>query len=235
MFVRNGIKSNLLERCRTALFSLLIVSLTVTLLLAISVLLYCRAVMDACDKACRSIAPVEYMGTEYPVNGLVIFRVEPFTDADDLPYAECAEGAEIPERFLRASEQYRAMNNYVRVVPCRNVNDVYAFHQNDLRLAEGAMPDPGTPDACIVSADLAEGLGLAPGGAFSLAELRGTAEDRYDLTPTGETQVFTVSALPTRLSTSAAPSGSLQRTRTRRSSAICWVPPRFATRRGERE
>ena len=235
MFVRNGIKSDLRERGRTALFSLLIVSLTVALLLAISVLLYCRAVMDACDKACRSIALVEYMGTEYPMNGLVFFRVEPFTDADDLPYAECAEGAEVPERFLRASEQYRAMNNYVRVVPCRNVNDVYAFHQNDLRLAEGAMPDPGTPGAFIVSADLAEGLGLAPGSAFSLAELRALRKTATTSRLPAKRRFSRSAALPTRLSTSAAPSGSLQRTRTRRSSAICWVPPRSATRRRERE
>ena len=66
MFVRNGIKSNLRERGRTALFSLLILFLTVTMILSLSVLLYCNAVMDACDEAYRSIALVEYMGSEYP-------------------------------------------------------------------------------------------------------------------------------------------------------------------------
>ena len=66
MFIRNGIRSILRERSRTALFSLLIVFLTVTMILSLSVLLYCNAVMDACDAAYRSIALVEYMGSEYP-------------------------------------------------------------------------------------------------------------------------------------------------------------------------
>ena len=66
MFFRNGIRSILRERGRTALFSLLIVFLTVTMILSLSVLQYCGAVMDECDKAYRSIALVEYMGAEYP-------------------------------------------------------------------------------------------------------------------------------------------------------------------------
>ena len=337
MFIRNGIKSVLRERGRTALFSLLIVLLTVAMLLSISVLLYCSAVMDACDGAYRSIALVEYMGSEYPsedepdvaaraaaealtdelvlavpgvaawtrgstasaaaegyergfgavpygnrgvivvsrisdpvyqwtemdengdpiltdasvvyytgilktvlysrsgregvyidvlagssgfapergksyvlngvfvdttgtarqigeypLNGLAVFRVESSSVEEGPPYADYAEGEDIPDSFLRAAERYRTMNNYVRVVPCRDVNDVYAFHQNELQLAEGDMPDSGDPGACVVSADLAESLGLRPGGVFSMDELRGTAEDRYDLTSTGKVQTFKV-------------------------------------------
>ena len=66
MFIRNGIRSILRERGRTALFSLLIVFLTLTMILAMSVLQDCSAVIEACDKAYRSIAVVEYMGAEYP-------------------------------------------------------------------------------------------------------------------------------------------------------------------------
>ena len=66
MFIRNGIKSILRERGRTALFSLLIMLLTVTMILSVSVQLYSKAVMAACDEAYRSIALVEYMGSEYP-------------------------------------------------------------------------------------------------------------------------------------------------------------------------
>ena len=66
MFIRNGIKSVLRERGRTALFSLLILLLTVTMILSLSVLLYSTSVMEACDEAYRSIALVEYMGPEYP-------------------------------------------------------------------------------------------------------------------------------------------------------------------------
>ena len=55
----------------------------------------------------------------YPMNGFVIFRVESFLSMDEVPYAEYAEGEPIPEVFLRAAEQYRIMNNYVRAVPRR--------------------------------------------------------------------------------------------------------------------
>ena len=339
MFIRNGIKSILRERGRTALFTLLIMLLTVTMILSMSVLLYSRAVIAACDKSYRSIALVEYMGAEYPtedepdaaarsaaealtdeavlslpgvtawargstafaanegyerrsgtmpygnraviivsgvsapihqwlrfdqfnnpiteagaityhtcllkkalysrhgreetyidillddngfvpekgksyvlngsfvdtsvstssngfpLNGYPIFRVDSFLSTDDLPYADYTEGAEIPAVFFRAAEQYRAMNNYVHVIPCRDVNDVYAFHQNEIQLAEGAMPDPKTPHGCIISHDLAAQLGLKPGDTFSLDELQGTAEDRYRLSISGNTQTFTVSGI----------------------------------------
>ena len=340
MFIRNGINSILRERGRTALFSLLIMLLTVTMILASNVLLYCNAVMTACDKAYRSIALVEYMGSEYPdedapdaaaraaataltdeavlavpgvtawtrgntafafaegferrsgtmpyvnqavivvnrvsepitqwlkfdksnqpiveegsltyytatlqtalyarngkegtyidimtndtgfipekgksyvlngsfldisssarrvgnypLNGFSIFRVESFISADDLPYADYTGEEEIPDVFLAAAEQYRIMNNYLRVVPCRDVNDVYAFQQNEIQLIEGSMPDPGTPNACVITNDLAKRLDLKPGDTFTMDELRGTAEDRYNLAPTGEVQTFTISGI----------------------------------------
>ena len=340
MIIRNGIRSILRERGRAALFSLLVVLLTVFMILSLSVLLYCNAAMDACDKAYRSIALVEYMGSEYPsedepdaaaraaaealtdesvlsvpgvtawtrgntafasadgyerkfdtmpygyravvavshvskplyqwyvfdkmnnpvesegsflyytctletivysrkgkeathidllpgnsgfepeqgkwyilngcfldvsgnarrigdypMNGFDVFRVESFLSSDDLPYADYTGGEEIPEAFLRAAEQYRIMNNYVRVVPCRDVNDVFGLQQNDLHLTEGAMPDPEVPYSCVITADLADALCLEPGDVFSMNELRGTEEDRYRLMLTGETQTYTVSGI----------------------------------------
>lgn len=342
MFIRNGIRSILRERGRTALFSLLIVFLTVVMILSLSVLLYCNAVMDACDEAYRSIALVEYMGSEYPgedvpdadaraaaealtdervlavpgvtawtranteaaaiegyerrngtmpygrraviavsrvsdpvqqwaafdilnrpiesegsftyytcilkkafytrygkegtyidllsgssgfvpekgksyllngcfldttgtakqigefpMNGFFVFKVDSFIESDELPYAEYTEGEEIPGVFLRAAEQYRTINNYVRVVPCRDVNDVYAFQQNELQLEEGTMPDPGTPGACVISSDLSARLGLKPGDVFTMSELRGTEEDRYLFTPGSGTRTCTVSGIAT--------------------------------------
>ena len=340
MFIRNGIKSILRERGRTTLFSLLIVLLTVTLILSLSVLLYSKAVMAACDEAYRSIALVEYMGAEYPnedeadkaaraaavaltdesvlavpgvnawsrgntafafaegfgrragtmpysnravvivsrvsdpitqwvkfdeynnpieeegyityytctlqstlyarnakegiymdimvdncdfvpekgksyvlngsfvdtsgtvrkvggypLNGYDILRVEPFLSEDQLPYAEYEAGVEIPDAFYRAAEQYRIMNNYVRVVPCRDVNDVYEFHQNELQLIDGSMPEAGTANACVITNDLATELGLKTGDTFSMDELRGTEEDRYNLAITDKKQHYTVSGI----------------------------------------
>ena len=339
MFIRNGIKSILRERGRTALFSLLILLLTITMILSLSVLLYSQAVLDACDDTYRSIALVEYMGAEYPnenepdiaaraaaealtddtvlsvpgvtawtrgntgfgvaegynryagtmpyknqavivvnqfsdpivqwtaldnhnnpseegyityytcilktalyarsgregtyidiltngsgfvpekgktyilngafvdtsgtantigvypQNGYVIFKVDSFIYAEDLPYADYTTEAEIPEVFRQAVAQYRDMNNYVQVVPCSDVNDVYAFHQNELQLEAGEMPQPGKINTCVVSNDLATQLGLKPGDTFSMQELAGTAEDRYKLVLTGQHQTYTVTGI----------------------------------------
>lgn len=340
MFIRNGIKSILRERGRTALFSLLIILLTVTMILSFSVLLYSNAVMDACDKAYRSIALVEYMGAEYPnadvpdadarvaakvltedtilsipgvtgwnggntkfataegyvrrhgtipyrnksvivvsnvsdpiqqwvsfdthnnpiveagtityytctlksaiysqkgregtyidiltedigfvpekgksyvlngsfvntsgtlkqvgcfpKNGFDVFQVESFISTDELPYAEYTTEKDIADTFYGAAEQYRIMNNYIRVVPCGDVNDINEFHQHELQLIEGEMPDPEIPYSCVISNDLATQLDLKPGDTFSMNELIGTAEDRYNLSPNGEMQSYTVSGI----------------------------------------
>ncbi|MBR0129949.1 MAG: hypothetical protein IJM08_01430, partial [Firmicutes bacterium] len=132
---------------------------------------------------------------DYPMNGLDVFRVESFFESKDPPYAEYTVNDSIPRIFLSAAEQYRIMNNYVRVVPCRDVNDVYDFQQNKLQLAEGNMPDPGDEDHCVISADMAECVGLKPGDTFTLKGLRSTDGDRYYLKETDETETFTVSGV----------------------------------------
>ena len=131
----------------------------------------------------------------YPMNGYAIFRVESFIASNDLPYADYVKDMEIPDVFLQAVEQYRIMNNYVHVVPCRDVNDVYAFQQNELQLIDGAMPNPETPYACVITNDLATSLGLKPGDTFTMDELQGTDDDRYKLEPNGKAQTYTVSGI----------------------------------------
>ena len=340
MFIRNGIKSILRERGRTALFSLLITLLTVSMILSMSVLLYSKTMLAACNENYRSIAQIEYMGSEYPsedepdfaareaanaltneavlsvsgvnawtrgntsfasaegyerrwgtkpygnravivvsnvsapieqwarvdpnnnpiveegsvtyytclfqsalysrvsregvyidllagdsgfapekgkcyvlngtfvdtsvsanavgafpTNGYDIFRVESFLSSDDLPYADYVNEEDISEIFFSAAEQYRIMNNYVHVVPCRDVNDVYAFHQNELGLVEGEMPSPQTPYSCVISYDLATQLELKTGDTFVLDEIVGTDDDRYKLGLSGKSQTYTVSGI----------------------------------------
>ncbi len=340
MFVRNGIMSNLRERGRTALFSLLIIVLSVTMILSLGVLLYCNAVMRACDGAYRSIALVEYMGSEYPneavpdeaarkaavelsdesilnvngvtgwtkgntsfgfvegyerrfgnmpygnrsvivvgnfsnllyqwtdhdengepiitdmsviyrtallkesvyskrgkegvlidvltgtsdfvpekgktyvlhgsfidttgtardigaypMNGYYVFQIESFIDSDELPYATYTEEEGIPENFLEAADQYRAMNNYLSVVHCKDMEDVYAFQQSEVKLSEGSIPDPEQQNACVISADLAEALGLKPGDDLELFRMNGTDTDCYDLSLSGETYSLKVSGI----------------------------------------
>ena len=131
----------------------------------------------------------------YPKNGFAVFQIESFLSTDELPYADYTDGETIPDVFLKAAEQYRVMNNYIYVVPCRDVNDVHAFHQNEVHLIDGEMPDPSVAYSCVITNDIATRIGLKPGDTFALDELRGTAEDRYNLALTGDTHTFTVSGI----------------------------------------
>ena len=66
MIVRNGIRSNLRAKGRTALFMGMILVLTLGMILALGVRSYCDSALRQFDEAYRSIAVVEYMGAEYP-------------------------------------------------------------------------------------------------------------------------------------------------------------------------
>ena len=66
MFIRNGIRSNLRSRGRTALFFCLILFLTLAMVMSLGVRLYCTGALEECERVYRSIALVEYMGAEYP-------------------------------------------------------------------------------------------------------------------------------------------------------------------------
>ena len=66
MIARNGIRSTVRARGRTALFACLIFVLTVTLTLGGGLWAYCAAALEALDGQYTSIALVEYMGEDYP-------------------------------------------------------------------------------------------------------------------------------------------------------------------------
>ena len=66
MFIRNGIYSTLRSKGRTALFSLLLALLTVSLALGLGLWSYCAQTLNAMDEAYTSIALAEYMGQDYP-------------------------------------------------------------------------------------------------------------------------------------------------------------------------
>ncbi|MBO4452758.1 MAG: hypothetical protein J5793_02370, partial [Clostridia bacterium] len=66
MIIRNAIKSNIRARGRTLLFSALIIALAAMLTLSLGVRLYCSAVIDSADSSFRTVARIEYAGTEYP-------------------------------------------------------------------------------------------------------------------------------------------------------------------------
>ena len=62
MFIRNGIYSTLRAKGRTALFSLLLALLTVSLALGLGLWSYCAQTLEAMDQAYTSIALMEHMG-----------------------------------------------------------------------------------------------------------------------------------------------------------------------------
>ena len=66
MILRNGIRSTLRAKGRTVLFTLLILVLTLTLTLGMGVWAYSSNLLSQMDDSYRSIALVEYMGTNYP-------------------------------------------------------------------------------------------------------------------------------------------------------------------------
>ena len=66
MFIRNGIYSTLRAKGRTALFSLLLALLTVSLALGLGLWSYCAQTLAAIDQTYTSIALLEYIGEDYP-------------------------------------------------------------------------------------------------------------------------------------------------------------------------
>ena len=66
MIIRNGIRSNLRAKGRSALFFVLILLLTAALILSLGVNLFCSSILAQCDEQYHSIALVEYMGADYP-------------------------------------------------------------------------------------------------------------------------------------------------------------------------
>ena len=323
MLVRNGILTCFRQKGRTILFFLLLTALTMALLLAQGVMLYCDSALKQCDEQYRSIGVVEYMGEEYPsrdaadpaarkaleafegadplsvpgvkaftrgntlsasaedyfrnggtipylnyavivaghfteiptayytplteetqywtaiineslysrkdyknnivdvilkdqsiqpekddiyalcgyfvtkittwmpANGLKVFVVENIIPASELPY-EKLDGGEVPERFTEWAEFLQIANNHIQVIPCTDVEDQQAFHQNEIRLESGEFPSEGE---CIITPDLAKQLELSPGDELELRMTAQSEGNAYVLRPTDETTRLKVTGI----------------------------------------
>lgn len=66
MMIRNGILSTVRAKGKTALFTMLIFILTLSLALGMGLWSYCAQTLTTMDEAYTSIALVEYMGQDYP-------------------------------------------------------------------------------------------------------------------------------------------------------------------------
>lgn len=323
MILRNGIRSNLRARGRTALFAGMILVLTLVMILALGVRLYSDAALSQCERSYRSIAMVEYMGAEYPsadepdhaaraaaeaiddaalrtvpgvkawhrdchtlsrvegftrqgndmpyknyavivvtrlspqysknpgerdkvdyytglltrslysytgkedifvsilpdylpaevdyegsyvlhgsfvdgdelgvFNGIAAFLVRQFPDSDTPPAVRLETGEAPGEAFVRAAEHYRAINNYVHTVACGDLNDLWEFHQGVMYLRDGRMPEKA--DECLISGDLADSMGLAPGDSVEITAFSSAEDDRYDITLTDQRRTLTVAGV----------------------------------------
>ena len=126
-----------------------------------------------------------------PRNGRENFEVNPFDGSDEPPYEEY-DGGGIPGRFLDAAAKYLRANNYVFCEYCADVRDVFIFQQGELYLKEGSYPEPGEAGGCVVSADLADKLGVGVGDTLNGELLSADPSKRYDLSPTGKTAGFRI-------------------------------------------
>ncbi|MBP5294967.1 MAG: hypothetical protein J6Y95_04530, partial [Lachnospiraceae bacterium] len=128
---------------------------------------------------------------EMPANGLQVFVVENVLPSDEPAYARVTDKT-VPERFRGYAEYLELANNYVRVIPCADVEDQRAFHQNEIHLESGEFPGEGE---CVITPDLAAQLDLAPGDELSLRMAAQSEEDAYVLFGTDETKRLRVGGI----------------------------------------
>ena len=128
---------------------------------------------------------------EMPANGLRVFVVENVLPEEDHPY-EKVSGKTVPGRFSGYAAYLELANNYVRVIPCTDVEDQRAFHQNEIHLESGAFPQEGE---CVITPDLAAQLDLAPGDELDLCMAGKSADDPYVIRETDERMTLKVSGI----------------------------------------
>ena len=126
------------------------------------------------------------------------FALAPFYEGCETePWLELTGDTEIPEIFYRYADMYEKANRYVRFETSAEVGAQEVFQQNLLRLQEGRFPQSGEAGTCVVSFDMAQQLGLALGDTIDLSILRSDRNDRFRLTPDGESRNLTVVGITT--------------------------------------
>lgn len=93
MILRNGIKSNIRAKGRTALFFALIAALTFSFVLSLGVLSFSERTIARCDEAYRTIGLVEFTGGEYPDENAADDAARAAYDDVNALFAELPEGA----------------------------------------------------------------------------------------------------------------------------------------------
>lgn len=109
MIARNGIRSTLRAKGRTALFALLILALTLSLALGLGMWAYSGEMLARCDEGYTSIALVEYMGSGYPDGNAAdpyVRQAADLLDGGALAALDGVERWEANDRALAAAEGY---------------------------------------------------------------------------------------------------------------------------------
>ncbi len=101
MIIRNGILSTLRARGRTALFSLLILLLCLSLSLGGGLWAYSAAMLSEMDEAYTSVALLEYMGADYPDEDAADPYSRSAAEKLDSAAISALEGVELWEETLR--------------------------------------------------------------------------------------------------------------------------------------
>lgn len=111
MIVRNGIRSTLRARGRTALFAALILSLTLTLVLGLGMWAYCSGTLAEMEQAYTSVALLEYLGQDYPDGSVADENARQAASALDDDAIAAIDGV---ERWERNDRALAAMEGYLR-------------------------------------------------------------------------------------------------------------------------
>lgn len=151
MILRNGILSNLRARGRTALFTLLILTLTCSLTLGLGMWAYCARTLAAMDENYTSIALVEYLGSGYPdpnaadPDARALAEALPGDAIAALPGVELWEST---DRTLATVDGYRRV---VGVVPYKDYGVVVGARFSPMtRDGWGTLEEAELPESCVV-------------------------------------------------------------------------------------
>lgn len=146
MIIRNGIRSNLRSRGRTALFAGMILVLTLAMILALGVRLYSDAALARCDQLYRSIAMVEYMGAEYPDQDEADLSARAASDAIDDAAVLAMPGVSKWYRDCRGLGMIEGFRRFGNDMPFRDYAVLVVSHLSPMY--EYAMTmDPDNPHA----------------------------------------------------------------------------------------
>lgn len=111
MIARNGVRTVLRSRGRTALFAALILILTLTLALGLGMWSYCRETLAEMDETYTSVALLEYLGQDYPDGSVADENARQAASALDDAAIAAVVGVDLWERNDRA---LFAMDGYLR-------------------------------------------------------------------------------------------------------------------------